>query len=120
MTWKNSDKEIDSIHSITAEEFKKNSTDSSPIFDVRKPGEYASEHLPKAKNTSLDFINEYLSEFPEQENFYIHCAGGYRSMIAASILKSRGIHNLIDVKGGFGAIKETGMEITDYICPSTL
>jgi len=120
VTWKNSDKEIDSIHSITAEEFKKNSTDSSPIFDVRKPGEYTSEHLPKAKNTSLDFINEYLSEFPEQENFYIHCAGGYRSMIAASILKSRGIHNLIDVKGGFGAIKETGMEITDYICPSTL
>ena len=120
VTWKNSDKKIDSIHSITAEEFKKNSTDSSPIFDVRKPGEYTSEHLPKAKNTSLDFINEYLSEFPEQENFYIHCAGGYRSMIAASILKSRGIHNLIDVKGGFGAIKETGMEITDYICPSTL
>ena len=120
VTWKNSDKEIDSIHSVTAEEFKKNSTDSSPIFDVRKPGEYTSEHLPKAKNTSLDFINEYLSEFPEQENFYIHCAGGYRSMIAASILKSRGIHNLIDVKGGFGAIKETGMEITDYICPSTL
>jgi len=78
VTWKNSDKEIDSIHSITAEEFKKNSTDSSPIFDVRKPGEYTSEHLPKAKNTSLDFINEYLSEFPEQENFYIHCAGGYR------------------------------------------
>jgi hydroxyacylglutathione hydrolase len=120
VTWKNSDKEIDSIHSVTAEEFKENSTDSSPIFDVRKPGEYTSEHLPKAKNTSLDFINEYLSEFPEQENFYIHCAGGYRSMIAASILKSRGIHNLIDVKGGFGAIKETGMEITDYICPSTL
>ena len=120
VTWKNSDKEIDSIQSVTAEEFKKNSTDSSPIFDVRKPGEYTSEHLPKAKNTSLDFINEYLSEFPEQENFYIHCAGGYRSMIAASILKSRGIHNLIDVKGGFGAIKETGMEITDYICPSTL
>ncbi|MDB9779387.1 MBL fold metallo-hydrolase [Flavobacteriaceae bacterium] len=120
VTWKNSDKEIDSIQSVTAEEFKKNSTDSSPIFDVRKPGEYTSERLPKAKNTSLDFINEYLSEFPEQENFYIHCAGGYRSMIAASILKSRGIHNLIDVKGGFGAIKETGMEITDYICPSTL
>ena len=120
VTWKNSDKEIDSIHSVTAEEFKENSTDSSPIFDVRKPGEYTSEHLPKAKNTSLDFINQYLSEFPEQENFYIHCAGGYRSMIAASILKSRGIHNLIDVKGGFGAIKETGMEITDYICPSTL
>jgi rhodanese-related sulfurtransferase len=87
---------------------------------VRKPNEYISEHIPQAKNTSLDFINEHLNEFPEKENFYIHCAGGYRSMIAASILKSRGIHNIIDVQGGFAAIKDTGIEITDYICPSTL
>ena len=119
-SWENSAKEIDSIHSISAKEFKASVTDSTSIFDVRKPGEYASEHLPKAKNTSLDFINEHLNDFPEEENFYLHCAGGYRSMITASILKSRGIHNLIDVKGGFGAIKETGMAITDYICPSTL
>lgn len=118
--WKKAGKEIDTIHSISANEFKERICSSSAVFDVRKPGEYTSEHLPQAKNTSLDFINEHLNEFPEKEDFYIHCAGGYRSMIAASILKSRGIHNLIDIKGGFGAIKETGITITDYICPSTL
>jgi glyoxylase-like metal-dependent hydrolase (beta-lactamase superfamily II)/rhodanese-related sulfurtransferase len=119
-TWKKSGKEIDTVHSISAGEFKEQITDTTAVFDVRKPGEYTSEHIPQAKNTSLDFINEHLNEFPEKEDFYVHCAGGYRSMIAASILKSRGIHNLIDVQGGFGAIKETGIAITDYICPSTL
>ncbi|MGA1545517.1 MAG: rhodanese-like domain-containing protein, partial [Flavobacteriaceae bacterium] len=89
-------------------------------FDVRKPGEYLSEHLLDAKSTPLDFINEHMNEFPSKTPFYIHCAGGYRSMIAASILKSRGIHNLIDVKGGFSAIKESGMKVSDYVCPSTL
>ena len=120
VSWKESGKEIDTVHSISAKEFKNNLTDSSPVFDVRKPGEYGSEHIPHAKNTSLDFINEHLNDFPENRNFYIHCAGGYRSMIAASILKSRGIHNLIDIKGGFGAIKQSGIVISDYVCPSTL
>ena len=119
-SWEKSGKEIDKVDSISADIFKNNIDESSPIFDVRKPNEYISEHIPQAKNTSLDFINEHLNEFPEKENFYIHCAGGYRSMIAASILKSRGIHNIIDVQGGFAAIKDTGIEITDYICPSTL
>ena len=90
------------------------------IFDVRKPGEYASEHLDEAHSTPLSFINDYMDEFPENEPFYLHCAGGYRSVIAASILKSRGIHNLIDVKGGFAAIKNEGMKISEYICPSKL
>ncbi|MCH1539245.1 MAG: MBL fold metallo-hydrolase [Flavobacteriaceae bacterium] len=119
-SWEKSGKEIDKVDSISADIFKNNIDENSPIFDVRKPNEYISEHIPQAKNTSLDFINEHLNEFPEKENFYIHCAGGYRSMIAASILKSRGIHNIIDVQGGFAAIKDTGIEITDYICPSTL
>jgi glyoxylase-like metal-dependent hydrolase (beta-lactamase superfamily II)/rhodanese-related sulfurtransferase len=119
-SWEKSGKEIDKVDSISADIFKNNINESSPIFDVRKPNEYISEHIPQAKNTSLDFINEHLNEFPDKENFYIHCAGGYRSMIAASILKSRGIHNIIDVQGGFAAIKDTGIEITDYICPSTL
>ena len=119
-SWGKSGKEIDKVDSISADIFKNNIDENSPIFDVRKPNEYISEHIPQAKNTSLDFINEHLNEFPEKENFYIHCAGGYRSMIAASILKSRGIHNIIDVQGGFAAIKDTGIEITDYICPSTL
>ena len=68
----------------------------------------------------LDYINNYLSEFPEKDTFYIHCAGGYRSMIAASILKSRGIHNLIDIKGGFASIKKTGINVSNYVCPTTL
>ena len=90
------------------------------IFDVRKPGEYASEHLDEAHSTPLSFINDYMDKFPENEPFYLHCAGGYRSVIAASILKSRGIHNLIDVKRGFAAIKNEGMKISEYICPSKL
>ncbi|MDB4227522.1 MBL fold metallo-hydrolase [Flavobacteriaceae bacterium] len=90
------------------------------IFDVRKPGEYASEHLDEAHSTPLSFINDYMDKFPKNEPFYLHCAGGYRSVIAASILKSRGIHNLIDVKRGFAAIKNEGMKISEYICPSKL
>lgn len=119
--WKNADKQVDVVEGIDADELKniieKNKIE---IFDVRKPGEYLSEHITEAHNTPLDFINDHMSEFPSNKPFYIHCAGGYRSIIAASILKSRGIHNLIDVKGGFGKIKESGIEISDYVCPSTL
>lgn len=119
--WKNADKQVDVVEGIDADELKniieKNKIE---IFDVRKPGEYLSEHITEAHNTPLDFINDHMSEFPSNKPFYIHCAGGYRSMIATSILKSRGIHNIIDVKGGFGKIKESGIEISDYVCPSTL
>ncbi|MUP47436.1 MBL fold metallo-hydrolase [Gramella sp. BOM4] len=117
--WVNSGKETDSVRSILATEFKDEAKDA-PVFDVRKPGEFQAEHVANAKHTSLSEINEHLSEYPENETFYLHCAGGYRSMIAASILKSRGIHNLVDVQGGFKAIKEAGVETTDYVCPSTL
>ncbi|MBC6998115.1 rhodanese-like domain-containing protein [Cytophaga sp. FL35] len=119
--WKNSGKAIDSIESITADEATtKIDEESIPVFDVRKPSEFQSEHVIDAENTPLDFINKHLSEFPETDEFLVHCAGGYRSVIAASILKSRGIHNLIDVDGGFGALKNAGAEVTDYVCPSTL
>lgn len=119
--WKKAGKATDSVEGIDTTEMKTLSEkESLTVFDVRKPGEYLSEHLPDAKNTPLDFINEHMNEFPTGTPFYMHCAGGYRSMIAASILKSRGIHNLIDVRGGFGAIKESGMKVSDYVCPSTL
>ncbi len=119
--WKKAGKATDSVEGINTTELKTLSEkESLTVFDVRKPGEYLSEHLPDAKNTPLDFINEHMNEFPTGTPFYMHCAGGYRSMIAASILKSRGIHNLIDVGGGFGAIKESGMKVSDYVCPSTL
>ena len=119
--WKKAGKATDSVEGIDTTELKTLSEkESLTVFDVRKPGEYLSEHLPDAKSTPLDFINEHMNEFPTGTPFYMHCAGGYRSVIAASILKSRGIHNLIDVRGGFGAIKESGMKVSDYVCPSTL
>jgi hydroxyacylglutathione hydrolase len=119
--WKKAGKATDSVEGIDTTELKTLSEkENLTVFDVRKPGEYLSEHLPDAKSTPLDFINEHMNEFPTGTPFYMHCAGGYRSMIAASILKSRGIHNLIDIKGGFGAIKESGMKVSDYVCPSTL
>ena len=119
--WKDADMEIDTITSISAEEFAKDfDTNKEVVFDVRREGEYVAEHVEGAKNTQLDYLNNYLSEFPEDKTFYVHCAGGYRSVIAASILKSRGIHNLVDIAGGYDAIKKTDIPRTDYVCPSTL
>lgn len=120
--WKASGKEIDTVTSVEASNLEKTvqSDATTPVFDVRKPGEFESEHLEVAQSTPLDFLNKHLTEFPSDKVFYVHCAGGYRSMIAASILKSRGIHNLIDVKGGYKAIKETELKRTNYVCPSTL
>ncbi len=119
--WVASGKEIDSLISIPAVDFKiKLEENKIPVFDVRKDGEYAKSHIDGAILTPLDFINVHLQEFPTEETFYVHCAGGYRSMIAASILKSRGIHNLVEVAGGFKAIKEAGINVTDEVCPSTL
>ena len=125
-TWKAAGKEIDSLISVSANVLETkikesdNKLSSCLVFDVRKPGEYASEHLKVATNTPLDFLNNHLSEFPKDENFYIHCGGGYRSVIAASILKARGFHNVIDVAGGYAAIKKTTSERTEAVCPSTL
>ncbi len=119
--WYAAKKEVDTITSVEATELKdllKNKSVS--VFDVRKETEYSSEHIPTAQNTPLSFLNNHLAEFPAKETFFVHCAGGYRSMIAISILKSRGIHNLVDVAGGFKAIKEANVEVTDYFCPSTL
>ena len=119
--WYAAKKEVDTITSVEATELKdllKNKSVS--VFDVRKDTEYSSEHIPSAQNTPLSFLNNFLAEFPAKETFFVHCAGGYRSVIAASILKSRGIHNLIDVAGGFKAIKDANIEVTDYVCPSTL
>lgn len=119
--WSKANKTVDTVEGIEVKSFKPIAEkENLTIFDVRKPGEYASEHLVDAHSTPLDFLNNHMSEFPTKGDFYIHCAGGYRSMIAASILKSRGIHNLIDVRGGFAAIKEGGMKVTKYVCPSTL
>lgn len=120
--WKKAGLETDSVESITSQEFetilKKNPEIN--IIDVRKENEFISEHIKVAQNIPLTNINEHLSELPESKKFFVHCAGGYRSMIANSILKSRGIHNMINIKGGFDAIKETEIELSDWVCPSTL
>ena len=115
--WKDSGKETDSVVSISPEEFEKRfSAGSIPVFDVRKDGEYNIQHIEKAQHTPLSHLNDFLNDFPDKETFYVHCAGGYRSVIAASILKSRGIHNLVDIAGGFGKIKETSIPLSETKC----
>jgi len=119
--WKKEGFEFDTVTSVSASEVKmRMKGDKVNVFDVRKESEYISEHVEGAYNTPLDYLNDHLTEFPNKENFYIHCAGGYRSMIAASILKSRGIHNLIDISDGFEGLLEAGVQVTDYVCPTTL
>ncbi len=121
-SWKNAGREIDIMQSVEATDLKNaiDTTTDVSIFDVRKDGEFASSHIENAQHTPLSRLNNFLNDFPTDSDFYVHCAGGYRSVIAGSILKSRGIHNLIDVKGGFGAIKKLDISLTDEVCPSTL
>jgi rhodanese-related sulfurtransferase len=120
--WAEAGKEVDQIESISAEELaKRMEKDELNILDVRKNSEYLSEHLVNAENTPLDFINDQMAKIDKDKTYYVHCAGGYRSMVFNSILRARGFDKLIDVKGGFKALKEAGkFEITDYVCPTTL
>lgn len=120
--WKASGKEIDQIRSISADELATIvSNQPVNILDVRKKSEHLSEHVLDAENAPLDFINESMSLIDKNKTYYVHCAGGYRSMIFNSILRARGFDNLIDVKGGFKAIKESGkFRVSDYVCPTTL
>ncbi|GGD24307.1 MBL fold metallo-hydrolase [Flavobacterium orientale] len=118
--WRSSGKEYDTVTTVVATELEQKINENAAVFDVRKPGEYNSEHIENVPSTPLDFLNDHIAEFPKDKDFYVHCAGGYRSMIAASILKARGYHNVIDVKGGYAAIKNTGIKRTAYVCPSTL
>ena len=120
--WKTEGKECDSLTSISAEALEKviKEDKDTPIFDVRKPGEFKGEHIENAQPTPLSTINNHLTEFSSEKTNYIHCAGGYRSVIAISLLKRRGIHNLIDIAGGYEAIEKTNINRTDFVCPSTL
>ncbi len=121
--WKAAGMEIDTIERINADELHDimAAHPDVPVFDVRKPGEFTSEHIKSAESAPLDNINEAMLEIPKNKTAYIHCAGGYRSMIFASILRARGYDNLIDVIGGFKAIKDSEkFELTNYVCPSTI
>lgn len=113
--WKTAGKEIDHIESITAEQFEADFNQHS-TFDVRKEGEFNSSHVDSAHLAPLDSLNEHLAEFPTNGKFFIHCAGGYRSVIASSILKSRGIHNMINVEGGMTAIQNTDVKVKTSSC----
>lgn len=110
--WKRAGKEIDTLESIEADTFKEKLEGSIPVFDVRNDGEYTNGRVPCAAHAPLGLLNQYVNTFPEGNKCYLYCAGGYRSVIAASILKSRGIHNVVNVAGGFAAIKKSGIPIT--------
>jgi len=119
--WKAAGKEIDSLESISAEEFENRTTSEKVnILDVRKDGEYNAMHLEDAQHFALDFINDNMNAIDANKKYYVHCAGGYRSVIAVSILKARGFNELVDIAGGFGALKKTDLPTTNFVCPSTL
>lgn len=121
-SWKNAGKETDQIISISADELATIMTkEKVNVLDVRKKSEYLSEYVTDAENAPLDFINDSMAQLDKNKTYYVHCAGGYRSMIFASTLRARGFDNLVDVKGGFKAIKDSGLfKVSDYVCPSTL
>ena len=122
-SWKAAGKDIETISSISAIEFSKEFKDKDfNVLDVRKDGEYKSEHLVgnHVQHFALDYINDNMNTIDKNNTYFLHCAGGYRSVIAASILKARGYNNLVDIAGGFSAIKNTDLPTTDYVCPSTL
>ena len=110
-SWQSAGKEIDSMQTVSAKTLEDVLEKGMPIFDVRKQGEFSAAHVPTASHTPLSFINDYLALFPDASPFYLYCAGGYRSVIAASILKSRGIHGGINVTGGFASIKEAAIAV---------
>ena len=118
-SWQASEKEMDTLVSVSAEVLEQKINENALVFDVRKPGEYTAEHIENVPSTPLDFLNDHIAEFPTNEDFYVHCAGGYRSVIAASILKARGFSKVIDVAGGYGAIKKTGIKRTDVVSCSS-
>jgi glyoxylase-like metal-dependent hydrolase (beta-lactamase superfamily II)/rhodanese-related sulfurtransferase len=117
--WKEAGKDVEKIESIPATEFERRfQANELAVFDVRKPGEFEAEHIDGAVNTPLDFLNDHLASIPKEGDVYLHCAGGYRSMVAASILKARGWDNIIDVDGGFKAIAATAIPRTNFTCSS--
>nr|WP_294896151.1 MBL fold metallo-hydrolase [uncultured Pedobacter sp.] len=120
--WKKAGMEIDAIKSITPDELADiMSKETINLIDVRKGSEYQSEHVEEAINLPLDYINDSMAQIDKSKTYYVHCAGGYRSMIFNSTLRARGFDNLIDVAGGFKAIQDSGkLKLTTFVCPSTL
>lgn len=120
--WIAAGKETDNVKQITVEELAERvKTENAAILDVRKTSEYNSEHILNAVSAPLDYINDSMAIIDKNKTYYVHCAAGYRSMTFVSILQARGYRNLIDVKGGFGAIKNSGLfKVSDYVTPTTM
>jgi rhodanese-related sulfurtransferase len=120
--WKEAGYSIDKIGSISAQEFAdalEAGTMEMPT-DVRKESEYQSEHVKGVNNFPLDFIHANFAEIDVNKEYFLHCASGYRSLVAASIFKANGVEKVTDVRGGFKALKQTQAPLTDYVCPTTL
>ena len=118
-SWLASAKEIDTVNRITATDFASQIEGKQAIvIDVRRESEYIAEHVEEAFSKPLAYINEWVNDIDPKQPFYLHCAGGYRSMIAASILQARGYRNFIEIEGGFKAIAETQIPKTDFVCQS--
>jgi len=117
--WENAGFETDVMESVSPEQFASDYAENTIVVDARKPGEFEAEHVEEAINLPLDTINNHIKEVPEK-SFYLHCAGGYRSVIMGSILKSRGIHNFINVEKGISGIRNTSVGMTHFVCPSTI
>lgn len=109
----------DNMRSVSPQQFAEEFNEKSIVVDARKPGEYEAEHILNAINIPLDTINSHLSEVPKDADFYLHCLGGYRSVIMGSILKARGFHNLVNVEKGINGIKNTTVPLSNFVCPST-
>lgn len=117
--WKDSGKETDSVNRISTQQFEQEIKEKeAKIIDVRKESEYHVEHVEEAYNKPLAYINEWISSIDPAEHFYLHCAGGYRSMMAASILQARGYRNFSEVEGGFNTIVQTDVPVSDFVCQS--
>lgn len=117
--WKTAKKEMDTVNRISAETFAAEvKPGKSRIIDLRRESEYAAEHVEEAYNKPLAYINDWIRDINPREHFYLHCAGGYRSMIAASILQARGYRNFTEVAGGFNAIARTGVSRSNFVCQS--
>jgi glyoxylase-like metal-dependent hydrolase (beta-lactamase superfamily II)/rhodanese-related sulfurtransferase len=120
--WKKAGLETDEVACITEESLMQEMGKGKiNILDVRKEGEYRSEHVQGAENVPLDYVNENMRKVNRNQTYYVHCAGGYRSVIFISILKARGYKNLVNIKGGFRAVKESGLfKLTEYVRPATM
>jgi hydroxyacylglutathione hydrolase len=119
--WKKAGKEIDTINRITPDQFKAQvKIGESKIIDIRKQSEYSAEHIEEAFSKPLANINDWIKDIDPKEHFFMHCAGGYRSMIAASILQARGFRNFSEIEGGFNAIAKTDLPRTDFVCQSKI